>query len=206
MIMNEKTDLDIDVEKFLDMMDELHPSDIADNLKKIKKQDKKLFYRLLHEIPEDYLGEVLLELPESLREKAYKSLSSSQITQAIEELETDDATDIIKDIEEIDEKKATEILESLDQEDQDDINWLKKYEDDEAGAYMQTELFKAKLSSTIKESIENLKQLKQNDEVENINQVFIVDDEDSLVASISLEDLITYDFDTTYEFIVKKRC
>lgn len=201
--MNEKTDFDIDIEEFMDSLEELHPSDIAYKLKQIKKQDKELFYKLLHKIPEDYLGEVLLELPESLRDKAYKSLSSSKITQAIEELETDDATDIIQDIEEIDEQKATEILESLDQEDQDDINWLKKYEDDEAGAYMQTELFKANLSSTIRESIENLKVLKANDEVENIHQVFLVDDEGSLVGSIALEDLITYDFDTTYEFILK---
>ncbi len=193
----------IDIESFLDSVEEMHPSDIADELKRIKKQNKELFYEILHKLPEDELGEVLLEMPEWLREKAYNSLSTDQITHAIEELETDDATDIIQDLEEIDEQKANQILESLDQEDQDDINWLKKYEDDEAGAYMQTELFKAKLSSTIKESIENLKELKEQDEVENIHQVFIVDDEDCLIASVALEDLITYDFDTTYEFVVK---
>ncbi len=193
----------IDIETFLDSVEEMHPSDIADQLKKIKKQNKELFYEILHKLPEDELGEVLLEMPEGLREKAYNSLSTDQITHAIEELETDDATDIIQDLEEIDEQKANQILESLDQEDQDDINWLKKYEEDEAGAYMQTELFKAKLSSTIKESIEHLKELKEQDEVENIHQVFIVDDEDCLIASVALEDLITYDFDTTYEFVVK---
>ena len=193
----------IDIETFLDSVEEMHPSDIADRLKKIKKQNKELFYEILHKLPEDELGEVLLEMPEWLREKAYNSLSTDQITHAIEELETDDATDIIQDLEEIDEQKANQILESLDQEDQDDINWLKKYEEDEAGAYMQTELFKAKLSSTIKESIENLKELKEQDEVENIHQVFIVDDEDCLIASVALEDLITYDFDMTYEFVVK---
>jgi magnesium transporter len=201
--MEEIKENSIDIEKFMDSVEDLHPSDIAYELKKIKKQNKQLFYEILHKLPEEYLGEVLLELPEWLREKAYNSLSTTQISNAIEELETDDATDIIQDLEEIDEQKATEILESLDQEDQDDINWLKKYEENEAGAYMQTEMFKAKLSSTIKESIENLRELKETDEIENIHQVFIVDDDNCLVASIALEDLITYDFDMTYEFVVK---
>jgi magnesium transporter len=180
-----------------------HPSDIADKLKKIKKKDKKLFYELLHKIPDEQLGEVLLELPESLRDKAYKSLSNKQISQAIEELETDDATDIIQDIEELDKKKAQEILKSLDQEDQDDINWLKKYDEDEAGAYMQIELFSANINETIQESINRLKKLKKDDELENIHQVFVVDNDNILLASIPLEDLLTFDFEQQYKDIIK---
>ena len=141
-----------------------HPVDIADDLLRLKKQDKNAFYNLLDEIPEESLGEVLLEFPESIRDKAYKHLSIEKLTNLLEELETDDATDIIKDIEEFDEKKANEILENLDEEDKQEIKWLKKYEDDEAGAYMQIELFSANISQTVKKSIEHLKQLKDNDE------------------------------------------
>ena len=194
--------VDIDFDNIENTFDEFHPSDIAFSLKKINKKDKEKFYEILHKIPDDILGEVLLELPESLRDKAYKSLSSTQISQALEEVETDDATDIIQDIEDIDEQKAKDILNSLDQEDQDDINWLKKYEEDEAGAYMQIELFSANKNETIQESINRLKILKQNDEIENIHQVFIVDDENILVGSIGLEDLLTYDFSVKYDFIL----
>ena len=192
-----------DVQDLLDNIGEHHASDIAWYLKKIQKQDKELFYEILHKIPDDDLGEVLLELPEALRDKAYNSLSNSQITQAIEELETDDATDIIQDLEDLDEKKADDILKSLDQEDQDDINWLKKYDEDVAGAYMQIELFSANVSDTVQQSINNLKELKANDELENVHQVFITDDDKTLIASISLEDLLTYDFDLKYEEILK---
>ncbi|MEA3554881.1 MAG: magnesium transporter [Campylobacterota bacterium] len=189
----------VDIQDLLDNLADHHASDIALHLKKLKKQDKELFYELLHKIPDEYLGEVLLELPESLRDKAYNSLSNTQITQALEELETDDATDIIQDLEDLDEKKADDILKSLDQDDQDDINWLKKYDEDEAGAYMQIELFSANISETIQESINNLKKLKANDDLENVHQVFIVDDEMTLVASIALEDLLTYEFSLTYK-------
>jgi len=200
----DKNNLDIEIDHIKDNFTELHPSDIADSLKKISKKDRKKFYEVLHTIPDDILGEVLLELPEALRDKAYKSLSNIQISQALEELETDDATDIILDIEDLDEQKAKEILNSLDQEDQDDINWLKKYDENEAGAYMQIELFSANKNETIQESINRLKVMKENDEIENIHQVFIVDDEKILIGSIGLEDLLTYDFNLKYDEILKK--
>jgi len=199
-----KESLKIDIYEILENIEEFHPSDIAEKLKKLKKKDSEQFYEILHKIPEDYLGEVLLELPEGLRDKAYNSLSNTQISQAIEELETDDATDIIQDLEELDEQKADDVLKSLDQEDQDDINWLKKYDEDQAGAYMQIELFSANLNETIQESINRLKELKKNDELENVHQVFIVDNENCLQASISLEDLLTYDFNLKYSEILNQ--
>jgi magnesium transporter len=195
-------DKTLTIEEILLDIENYHASDIASKLKKLHKKDKEKFHKIIHEIPEDYLGEVLLELPDSLRDKAYNELSSEQITTAIEELETDDATDIIIDLEELDEAKAKDILSSLDQEDQDDINWLKKYDEEEAGAYMQTELFSADKNETIQSSIDRLKQLKNDHEVENIHQVFIIDEEKTLLASISLEDLITLDFSRTYEEVL----
>jgi len=193
----------LDIQDLLDNITDHHASDIAQHLKKLKKKDKELFYELLHKIPDEHLGEVLLELPEALRDKAYNALSNTQITQALEELETDDATDIIQDLEDLDVKKADDILKSLDQEDQDDINWLKKYDEDEAGAYMQIELFSANISDTIQASINNLKKLKADDELENVHQVFIVDDDRTLMASIALEDLLTFDFNLTYKEILE---
>jgi len=192
-----------DYENILHNFEALHPADIAEELKKIKKKDKESFYFLLHKIPEHFLGDVLLELPESLRDKAYKSLSYIQISNALDELETDDATDIIQDIEEFDQQKAANILNSLDQEDQDDINWLKKYDENVAGAYMQIELFSANKAETIQQSITRFKKLKEDEKIENIHQVFVIDDQSILLASIGLEDLLTYDFSMSYEDILQ---
>jgi magnesium transporter len=192
------------IQYVLDNLIDLHASDIAQSLKKLKKLDTQSFYDLLQQIPDDLLGEVLLELPDALRDKAYNALSNEKITQALEELETDDATDIIQDLEELDSKKAGDIFKSLDQEDQDDITWLKQFDDDVAGAYMQIELFKANLNEKIYDSIDNLKKLKLEDGVENIHQVYIVDDDGLLMASIALEDLITYDFQQTYKELLAK--
>jgi magnesium transporter len=203
-VSDKNKDIDLDLDDILKQIDDFHPSDIAHKLKKIKKKSDELFYEYLHKIPQKYLGEVLLELPEPLREKAYNSLSLEEISHALETLETDDATDIIQGIEQIDQQKAKNVLDSLDKKDQDDINWLKKYHETKAGAYMQTELFSANINETIQESIDRLKILKKEDHIENIHQVFIVDDDTTLIASIPLEDLVTYDFKLKYKKILGK--
>lgn len=189
-------------EDFLNSLHELHPADIAKTLKKIKKNDDNAFYSLLQQLPDEILGEVLLELPESLREEAYRALSIEQLTDALEELDTDDMTDIIQELEELDEQKATDIMDNLEEEDKQEINWLKKYDDDVAGAFMQTELFSATLQEKIGDSIKRLKKEKKSGQLSNIHQVFVVDNQQTLIASIPLEDLIIFDFDKCYQDIL----
>ncbi len=193
-----------DPNKLLEAINSLHPSDIANSLKRIEKDSVDDFFFILRNLPDEILGEVLLELPEALREDAYEELSTSQLTDAVEELESDDQTDIIQEIEDFDTNKAKKIYEGLQEEDQKEIDWLKKYEDEEAGAYMQTELFSATIHETIGESVERLKKAKDDDELDNIHQVFIIDEKGILLASILLEDLIIYDFDKTYEQLLKE--
>lgn len=200
--MQETSSTQKDAIELLEKIDTLHPTDIAKALKKIKKESVEEFQDILSKIPEELLGEVLLELPENTKELAYEALSIDKLTDAIEELDTDDATDIIQEIAEYDQEKADEILNSLEEEDQQDIKWLQRYEDDVAGAFMQTELFSAKVTETIKESIERLKIAKANDELENIHQVYITDEHGHLINAIYLEDLIIYDFDKTYKEIL----
>lgn len=188
--------------KLLEELDNLHPSDIANSLKRIEKSSEEDFFTVLKKLPDDILGEVLLELPENLREDAYSELTIKQLTHAVDELESDDQTDIIQELEEHDEEKAKEIYDGLEVEDQKEIDWLKTYEEDQAGSYMQTELFSANLKETIKQSLDRLTEGKARDELENIHQVFIINDDKKLIASILLEDLIIIDFKKTYQEVL----
>ncbi|UTJ05870.1 magnesium transporter [Arcobacter roscoffensis] len=190
-------------QKLIENFDSLHPTDIANSLRKIEKDSIDDFFFVLKKVPDELLGEVLLELPDNLRELAYEELSIKKLTDAVEELESDDQTDLILELEEIDEEKAKEIYDGLEEEDQKDIDWLKKYEEDEAGAYMQTELFSASLDETIGDSVKRLKEAKESDELENIHQVFVIDENRILIASILLEDLIIFDFNKTYDEILR---
>jgi len=180
----------------------MHASVIAKLLKKIKKQDDEKFFEYLKKIPTDILGDVLLELPEKIKDEAISHLSAEKLGFAVEALESDDATDLIQDIGDIDEVKSENIIANLDEEDQGDIEKLLQYSDNQAGAYMQTELFDASLDESIEDAVARFKILKDNDELENIHNVFIVDDEHRLMGAIQLEDLITLDFSITFQSIL----
>ncbi len=180
------------------------PSEIAAYLKKLKKEDSDRFLEYLKKLPPEVLGEVLLELPESLKEEAIRELSAEKLAVAIEELESDDATDLIKDIEEVDENLERKIYENLDEEQKEEIEKLSAYEEDQAGAYMQLEVFEARLDETIQEAISRLRRLKEEGELENIQQVYVVDEDRHLKAIIPLGDLITFDFKKRFKDIVKE--
>ncbi len=177
---------------------EISVSDLAKSLKVIKKEDETQFFELLQKFPNDILGDIVLELPEHYLKSIIENIPSVQLTEAIEDLESDDATDLIQDIEEIDEQKAQQILSSLDKEDQEDIKKLIRYGEEEAGAYMQTEVFTAFYDEKIEDAVSRLRELKKEGELENVHQVSIVEKLDRLLFTISLEDLITFNFKKSF--------
>lgn len=181
----------------------IHPSDIAYLLKKIrKKETKEAFLELLGKVPHDVLGDVLLELPEKIKDEAIEALSSEELADAIEHLESDDATDLLQDIDDLDEDKSEAVVACLDEEDRVDINKLRRYNEDQAGAWMQTELFDARLEESVQEAIDRLRRLKGEGKLENIYQLFLVDENNRLLAGISLEDLIIMDFSRRFKDIL----
>ena len=182
-----------------DGFDEYHSTQIAKILKEIYIQEGlEPFLVSIRSIPEEYLGEVLLELPENIKDIALNELSVSKLVEIVDELDSDDAVDLMHDIEDIDSAKEQKILSGLDKEDIADIKLLKRYEEDEAGSLMQTELFSAQLDEKIYDAVERLKVLKLEDDLDNIHQIFIIDKFSILIGVIMLEDLITYDFQKSF--------
>ncbi len=183
----------------------LHPSEIAAFLKYLYSEDREEFYSFLRKLPEDVLGEVLLELPESIKDEAIEHLSVQKLAKAIEELDSDDAVDLVKDIEHIDRDLEKQVLQNIDKEYKAEIETLSSYDETTAGAYMQTEVFKAYEDERIEDAIERLRRLKSEGELSNVHQVYVVDRAGKLKAIIPLEDLILYDFHTKFSDIIKDK-
>ncbi len=195
------------IESFLEdpEVSNISPTDIAKALKQIYTHNEEKFHEYLQKIPNEYLGDIALELPEKHLKGIIEELPRQDLVEVLEELDSDDATDLIQDIEEIDKEKADQILSSMDQEDQEEIKKLKRYDESQAGAYMQTELFSAKLDERIQESIQRLKVLKEEDDLDDTHNVFVVGSYNNLMFTIPFEDLIIADFAKTYrEFLEGK--
>ncbi len=196
-----------DITKYIHLLDQflddpLHAKisklEVSKALKKIHKEDEALFVSYLQKIPNEFLGDIALEFPEKYLKEFIEQLPQGDLVEVVSELDSDDAVDLLQDIEDINQETADQILDSLDKDDQEDIKKLKLYDENQAGAYMQTELFSARYDEIIQDSINRFKELKLNGELDNTHNVFIMDSFDRLMFTLSLEDLLTFDFQKSY--------
>ncbi len=178
--------------------------EITELLEKIREQNKSRFLEVLQSLPEQIEAEVMAELSKSAQEEALEAIDAKELADLIEEMDTDDAADLVQHLEEMDEHKAEEILEEIDEEESKVLRELISYEENEAGAYMQTELFKADLDETIGESIRRFKELKEQNELDNAYHIFVVDKHGIFQGMLPLEDLVLHGPDEIYRNIIEK--
>jgi magnesium transporter len=175
-------------------IDELHPSQIANYLKDLKNEQ---FSQAVKTIPKELIGDVTLELPDRYFEDIVKSFNVTELTIAVSQLQSDDQTDFMQELEDVNLDVAKAVFNNLDFKDQKDITQLKKYSENESGAYMQTELFCANENIFLKDLIIEYKELKHKDKLENIYSLFIIDNNNRLKYSIRLDSLLIFDFEKT---------
>jgi len=176
--------------------DELHPSEIANLL---KDMDEKSFDEAVQFIPKELIADVALELPDRYFEDVVESFTPKELAQSVAELESDDQTDFIQELEEVDHSIAEEVFKQLHVDDQADILHLKQYDEDEAGAYMQTEVYAANLQYTVHDVIKEFAKLRKQDELENVTYLFVTDEKNILRYGVGLDNLLVFDFDKTLQ-------
>ena len=178
--------------------------EISELLEDVRQKNKSHYLQTLEALPEDLKAEVLSELPKNAQEDALEAIEAEDLADIIEEMDTDDAADIVQQIEEIDEKKAKEVLDKIHEDDSRVLRELIRYEEDEAGAYMQTELFKASIDETIGASMQRLKKLRAEGELDNAYHVFIVDSNDRFLGMMPMEDLVLLGPSEIYRHALEK--
>ena len=184
------------LQEYLDFHDpsEIHPSDIA---KILKQLDDSEFAEALKLVPKDLLGDVALALPDRYFDDVVESLSVDELSHAVAELESDDQLEFMQELEELDEGVASQVFETLNEEDKQEITKLQTYDENEAGAYMQLEVFTADRNEIVQDVIKRFAQLRRVNELENVQNLFITSSDRKLLYTIGLEDLLIFDFSKT---------
>lgn len=172
-------------------------------LKTIKRYNEELYLQTLKSFDTYTLANVATITPEHILEDILEHLSIIKIAKAVEELESDDATDLIKRFEELNPQKTLAILNRLSSEDKEEILRLKNYDENTAGAYMQTEIFTASIDESIEKAIKRYRILKHSEQVDQIFQVYIIDNQGKLCNAINLSDLLIWDFKLSFADIIK---
>jgi len=167
----------------IDLFSDMHPADIADLIDELDEEDRLHLFSLLDV---DTASDVILELSDTSREQLIEDLSNEQLTDIIEEMESDDKADIIA---ELSDDQAKAVLDAIEPEDSREVKDLLKYPEDTAGGIMQSELVSVRKQATINDAFQAVVDAK--DDMENIHNIFVVDDEDKLIGTVPLQSLIT---------------
>ncbi len=163
---------------------EAHEADIAELINELRDEEAVYIYKILDE---ERAAEVMLELDEDVRENVLASLTSREIAEdLIDNIDSDDAADVIA---ELPEKKQEEVIALLEDEEQaSDIIDLLTYQEGTAGALMGTEMVMVNQNWTVAQSIREMR--KQAEHIEHIYSIYVVDDKDTLMGTLSMKTLV----------------
>ncbi len=174
----------------------LHPSDVADVIEAL---DRETGVRLLRAFPSVLASETLAEIEEGeARSLLFSSLDPEEAADLLKKLSDDDAADLVG---ELSLKYQEKILAEMSNQEAIEIKDLLKYEVDTAGSIMTTSLVSVAGTITAGEAIEIVR--RKGREVEDFYTVFVVDDQNSLLGTVPLDDLLLADVQESVQNLVE---
>ena len=187
-----------DQKSIITMITDCHPADIAEILDELEFENTCFLFELLED---NIAADVLVELEDDLREELLKIHSPKEIAEEfVDNMDSDDAADIIS---ELPENKKQEVLSHL--EDQDlasDIVDLLNYDEDTAGGLMAKELIKVNSNWSVMRCVKEMR--RQAEDVELVYTIYVVDDNNVLLGTLSLKRLLLTDSKAIISNIMKE--
>lgn len=171
---------------FLDSFDELHTYDQAVFYVSLTTQ---LRHQIIEWLTPTELADIFDEIdPEDVDfENLLSEMSPRYAANMLAEMYVDNAVDLLSEVES---EELAMYLSLMPKESADEIKRLLKYEDDTAGSLMSTEFISINQKMTIGEAMVTVKEAAQG--AEQINYIYVLDDDDALVGVISLKSLIIW--------------
>lgn len=172
-----------DESAILETLVDLHPADIAEIFVGIDAEEAKFIFDLLEE---EFAAEVLTELEDEVRERLLRIMSSKEIAEQLEQIDSDDAADILGELSEDMQQQVISQME--DDEIASEVIDLLNYDEDTAGGLMQKEFIRARVNWSVLRAVAELRSQAEN--VEKVYTIYVVDDKDRLQGFLSLKKLL----------------
>jgi magnesium transporter len=163
----------------------IQPADITELLYEFSAEEWKYVMDLL---PIHVQAEIINDLDSDIRKRYLKTYDPTEIVTFLNQLASDDVADILH---ELPIKEREQVLFGLDHELRSQVTDLLRYEENVAGGLMAKELMKARDHWTVVRCVEEIR--KQAENVSKFYAVYVVDDEDTLIGRVALQDLIISD-------------
>jgi len=159
-------------------MEPLHAADIADLLEQSNAYDRR---RLIALYGQEFDGDILSELDDSIREEVINLLTPEVLAEAVRDLDSDDVVDLVEDLED---QQQEAILNALEDSERTLVQQSLTYPEYSAGRLMQREVVMAPEHWTVGDAIDFLRNAEELPE--QFYHVILVDPRMHPVGNVTL--------------------
>ncbi|WP_126175220.1 magnesium transporter [Tsuneonella rigui] len=152
-----------------DLVEPLHPADVADLIELIPADDRLLLAAAITDL---LSGDVIAELNDHVREDMIDALGPEAVAEIAEQLDTDDAVQLIEDMEPADQAA---VLAEMEPEDRAAIESALAYPEETAGRLMSREFVAVPEHLTVGDLIDYLRDANAGQLPTEFWEVFVVD-------------------------------
>lgn len=183
---------DLSKSKLRKALDHYHESDIADAVAFLSKEERQKLYEILGDKATSDIFAHLDDVEDYIEE-----LDDDKAADILQEMDADDAIDVLQELDLNDRKQ---IVSKMEDEAKQDIKLIASYEEDEIGSKMTTNYIVIPHHSTIKQAMRIV--VKNANENDNVNTIYVVEDDDTFFGCIELKDLIIARAETDINTII----
>jgi magnesium transporter len=164
------------------LLENMHPADLADIVENLSHEDRNA---LFNNMDSESAAELLSEVDHDMQTRIIENLDVDRAAEILEEMEPSEAADLLNELED---DRSEEILEEMEPEEKEEVEELLDFRENTAGGLMDTGYLSFPETATVLDAMQELK--KQEEVLEDLHNLFLVDEDDRLVASVPLARLL----------------
>jgi magnesium transporter len=160
----------------------MHPSELADILEDLAPAEREAVFTSLDE---EVAAETLEEVDPKLQKALLEKLDEERIADIVEEMDPGAAADLLA---ELPEDRSDAILEEMEPEERQEVEELLEFDEKSAAGCMTTEFVRVDVNATVAHAVQALRSF--DGDLENVTEVFLLDDKEVLRGTIPLAHLV----------------
>lgn len=175
-------------------LEDIHPADLADIVEELSPESREAIFETLDS---EVAAEALSEVDPKMQASILEALEPEKAAEIVEEMSPDEAADALGELEE---EKSEEILEEMESAEESDVRELLEFREDTAGGMMNTEYVTLHENARVADAMQALRG--HADILENLNTLFLIDQEGKLAGAVPLGRLFISERETLLKDLV----
>ena len=191
----DSSSLNIKLSKSYKKLQTLHPSDLADIIEDL---GRKASAQVFSALDDERAADVMEVLETETQIHILESLSIEKGADVLDKMPADEVADILDALED---ERAEQLLNEMEKDTSQEVRELLVYPDHTVGSIMSSEVLSFNQNMTIEEVLIELRA--QKPEMETLYNLFVIDENEILLATFSIRDVVISPPDVKINQIMK---